>query len=62
MITFFNFILKAIFVLKIFKFFSWLFDHEEKATWLEIYKIYNVTVWLINNYNKHIVQYSTKLR
>ena len=31
----FYFILKAFFVLKIFKFLSWFFGHLEKATWLE---------------------------
>ena len=31
----FFFILKALFVLKIFKFLSWLFRHVEKTTWLE---------------------------
>ena len=31
----FCFILKALFVLKIFKFLSWLFVHVEKAAWLE---------------------------
>ena len=31
----FYFILKALFVLKIFKFLSWFFGHLEKATWLE---------------------------
>ena len=29
------FILKALFVLKMFKVFSWLFGHVEKMTWLE---------------------------
>ena len=29
------FILKAICVLKIFKFLSWIFGHAEKTTWLE---------------------------
>ena len=29
------FILKALFILKIFKFLSWLFDHVEKTAWLE---------------------------
>ena len=29
------FILKALFVLKIFKFLSWLFGHVEKMAWLE---------------------------
>ena len=31
----FYFILKAPFVLKLFKFFSWLFGHVEKTAWLE---------------------------
>ena len=31
----FYFILKALFVLKIFKFLSWLFGHEGKKPWLE---------------------------
>ena len=31
----FYFILKAFFVLKMFKFLSWLFSHVEKTTWLE---------------------------
>ena len=31
----FYFILKARFVLKIFKFLSWLFGHVERTTWLE---------------------------
>ena len=30
----FYFILKALFVLKIFKFLSWLFGHEGKKAWL----------------------------
>ena len=29
------FILKALFVLKTFKFLFWLFGHVEKTTWLE---------------------------
>ena len=32
---FFNFILKVLFVLKIFKFLFWLSGHVEKAAWLE---------------------------
>ena len=32
----FYFILKALFILKIFKFLSWLFGHVEKTAWLEI--------------------------
>ena len=31
----FYFILKAFFVLNVFKFFSWFFDHVEKTAWLE---------------------------
>ena len=31
----FYFILKAIFVLKIFRFLSWIFGHVEKTVWLE---------------------------
>ena len=31
----FYIISKALFVLKIFNFLSWLFDHVEKTTWLE---------------------------
>ena len=31
----FYFILKALFVLKIFKFLSWVFGHVEKTAWLE---------------------------
>ena len=32
----FYFILKAVFVLKIFKFLSWLFRYVEKVAWLEM--------------------------
>ena len=32
----FYFILKAVFVLKIFKFLSWVFGHVGKLTWLEM--------------------------
>ena len=31
----FYFILKPLFILKIFKFLSWLFGHVEKMAWLE---------------------------
>ena len=31
----FHFILKALFVLNIFEFMSWLFGHIEKTAWLE---------------------------
>ena len=54
------FILKTLFVLKIFRFLSWFFGHEEKR--LDVkdkvnVKIYDVTTWKINNYNTHIDQY-----
>ena len=58
----FYFILKALFVLKIFKFLSWLFGHVEKKTWLETsvnFEIHDVTAWLRKNYNTHIAQYLT---
>ena len=32
----FYFVLKALFVLKIFKFLSWLFGHVQKTVWFEI--------------------------
>ena len=50
--------LQALFVLKIFKFLSWLFGHVDKTTWLERkvnFEIYDVTAWLTKNYNTHIV-------
>ena len=55
----FYFILKALFVLKIFKFLSWLFGHIEKTAWLERliknnFEIYVVTAWSTMNYNTHI--------
>ena len=59
----FYFILKALFVLKIFKFLSWPFGHVGKTAWLESKvncKIYDVTNLLTNNYNTHITQYLTK--
>ena len=54
-------ILKALFVLKIFRFLSWLFGHVEKSDWLikKIrlnFKIHDVTTWLTNNCNRHIGQ------
>ena len=58
----FYFILKALFVLKIFKFLSWLFGHAEKTAWLERqvnFEISDVTAWLTKNYNTHIAQYLT---
>ena len=49
----FYFILKALSVLKIFKFLSWLFGHVGKTAWLERqvnFEIYDVTPWLTKNY------------
>ena len=58
----FCFILKALFILKIFKsvltFWSCRekqLDYKDKVN----FKIYDVTTWLINNYNTHIAQYLT---
>ena len=59
----FYFMLKSLFVLKIFKIFFWLFGHVEKQLVLKYkanFKIYDVTTWLTNNYNTHIAQYLTK--
>ena len=56
----FNFTLKALFVLKIFRFLSRLFgqlpkqlDKKGKIN----FKFYDVTAWLTNNCNTHIAQY-----
>ena len=59
----FYFTLKANFVLKIFKFMSWLFGHVEKRLNSKdkfSFKIYDATVWLTNNRNTHIDQYLKK--
>ena len=53
----FCFILKALFVLKVFKFFSSVFSHAEEMVWLEKkvnFKFYDVTAWLTNNCRTHI--------
>ena len=56
----FYFMLKALFVLEIFRFLSRLFDSIEKQLnkkpKLDV-KIYDVTGWTANNYNTHITQY-----
>ena len=57
------FTLKAFLVLKIRKFLSGLFGYEEKRRdWKDKInlKIYDVTTWLTNNFNKHIDQYLKK--
>ena len=59
----FYFTLKALFVLKIFKFLSWLFGHVAKRLDQKDkvnFEFYDVTAWLINNYNTHIDQYLEK--
>ena len=56
----FYFILKALFVLKIFTFYI-----DFLIMWLENrvkFKIYDVTTWLKNNCKTHITQYLTKQR
>ena len=61
----FYFMLKALFILKIFKILSCLFiyvekrlDKKDKAD----FNIYDVTTWLSNNDITHIAQYLTKKR
>ena len=59
----FYFMLKALFVLEIFKFLSWRFGYaikrlDKKAN--VSFKIYDVTDWIIDNYNTYIVQYLKK--
>ena len=56
----FHFNSKALFVLKIFTFLSWLFvhvakrlDYKDKVN----FKIYDITPWLTDNCNTHIPQY-----
>ena len=56
----FYFSLKALFVLKIFKFLSCLFGHVEKRLdWKDEvkFKIYEVTTWETNNRDANIEQY-----
>ena len=57
----FYFILKALFVLKIFKFLSGIFVHVEKTFLCLIRKIrlilnFDFTAWLTKNYNTHTNQ------
>ena len=49
----FYFIIKALFVLKIFKFLSWLFDHVEKRLDKVNFEIYDVAAWLTNKCNTY---------
>ena len=61
--NYFYFNLKALFILKVFKFLPVLFGHVKK--WLNDkdkvnFKIYDATTCLTKNYNPHITQYLTK--
>ena len=59
----FYFMLKAIFVLEIFKFLPWLFGYMEKKLGKKAKvnsKVFDVTDRAINNYNSHIAQYLKK--
>ena len=51
---------KALFVLKIFRFLSWLLGHVSKLLdWKNKFnlKFYDVTTWLTNYFNTHVAQY-----
>ena len=55
----FYFTSKALFVLKIFQFLSWLFGHVAKRLDKKDkvnFKFYDVTAWLANSHNTHIAQ------
>ena len=59
----FYFTSKAVFILKIFKVLARHFGHVAKRfdqKDMDDFKIYDVTVWLTNNCNIHIVQYLEK--
>ena len=61
----FYFSSKAFFVLKIFKFLSWIFDHVSKRLdWKDKvnFKCYDVTAWLRHNCNILFAQYLEKQR
>ena len=54
---------KALFVLKIFKFLSWLFGYVEKRLHEKDkvnFKFYDVTAWLTNSCNTYIAEYLEK--
>ena len=59
----FYFTSKALFILKIFKFLSWLFGHVAKRLDKKVkvvFKFYDVTAWLTNNRTTYIAQYFKK--
>ena len=61
----FYFTLKALFVLKMFKFLLTLFGHAKKRLDYKgkvNFKIYDITTWLTNFSNAHIDQYLKKQR
>ena len=61
----FYFTLKVLFVLKIFKFLSWLFGQVGKRLDLKNkvnFKNYDITTWETNDCNTHIIQYLKKKR
>ena len=52
----FSFMFKALFVLEIFTFLSWLFGYVERCLDKKAivnFKIYDVTNWTASNYNTH---------
>ena len=60
-----HFMLKALFILKIFTFWSWLFGHVEKRfdkKAMVNFKIYDITDWTTDNYSTDIAQYLTNQR
>ena len=61
----FYFMLKALFVLEMFTFLSWLFRYVEKRldkTLMINFKFSDVTDWTTNIYNTHTTQYLKTLR
>ena len=59
------FTLKALFIFKMFKFFSRLFGHIEKQLDLKgkvSFNTYDVSTWNTKNCNTHIAQYLKKYR
>ena len=58
----FYFMMKAFFVLEIFTFLSWLLGHEKRLDKkVKVNSnIYDVTVWITNDYKTHIAHYLKK--
>ena len=57
------FMLKTFFVLKFFTFLSWVFDYVEKRLGKKAIvnlKLYEITVWIRNNWGTYITQYFTR--